>query len=117
MLAGTVAFLVDSAVLMILHQALGLPVLGARLAGISLAMAASWAINRTITFPVPAAPTLAEFGRFAAVAWMAAAVNYAIFAVLIVLVPAIHPVLAIFIASGCAMTLAYLGMRFGVFRQ
>ena len=115
-LAGGTAFLADSAVLMLLSRVMGIPPLAARLVAIALAMVVSWLINRSVTFPVDARPSLAEFGRFAAVAWVAAALNYAVFAGLIVLVPTMHPVLAIGIASLCAMTLSYLGMKFGVFR-
>jgi putative flippase GtrA len=114
-LAGSMAFLVDSAVLMALTRVVGLPVLGARLLAIATAMVVSWLINRSITFPVRARPGLAEFARFAAVAWSAAVMNYAVFAVLVFLIPALHPVAAIGIASLCAMTLSYIGMKFGVF--
>jgi putative flippase GtrA len=115
LLGGAVAFGVDSAVTMLLTRLVGAPVLIARLAAISLAMIASWLINRTITFPVAGPPSLPEFARFAAVAWMAAALNYAMFAAVIFLVPALHPVAAIAIASLAAMAFSYLGMRFGVF--
>ena len=115
-LAGGMAFVVDSAVLMLLSSVIGVPPLAARLVAISLAMVVSWLINRTVTFPVRANPTLAEFLRFAAVAWVAAALNYAVFAGLIIVMPRMHPVLAVAIASICAMTMSYLGMKFGVFR-
>jgi putative flippase GtrA len=115
-LAGGVAFVVDSAVLMLLTRVFGVPPLAARLVAISLAMIVSWLINRTVTFPVLARPTGAEFTRFAAVAWVAAALNYAIFAGLIFMMPALHPVLAVGIASIGAMTLSYIGMKFSVFR-
>lgn len=115
--AGAVAFSVDSAILMLLTRLLHVPVLVSRLIAITLAMVASWLINRTITFPVDGRPTRAEFARFAAVGWAAAAVNYGIFALLILAWPSLHPVAAIAIASLFAMTFAYLGMRFGVFRR
>lgn len=117
LLAGGAAFLVDSAVLMLLTRWVGMPTLGARLAGIALAMVTSWLINRTMTFPVRAAPTVAEFLRFAGVAISAAALNYAIFAVLILTVPIMHPVLAVAIAALFAMVLSYVGMKFSVFRK
>lgn len=117
LLGGAVAFGIDSAVTMLLTRLAGAPVLVARLAAIAMAMFASWLINRTITFPVASPPSLPEFARFAAVAWMAAVVNYAIFAALIFLFPALHPVLGIAAASICAMTFSYFGMRFGVFKK
>lgn len=117
LLGGGIAFGVDSAVTMLLTQRAGAPVLLARLAAISLAMVASWLINRTITFPVAGPPALSEFTRFAAVAWMAAALNYAVFAGVIFIAPSFHPVAAIALASLVAMTFSYLGMRFGVFNK
>ena len=114
---GVVAFGVDSAVTLLLTRLAGAPVLIARLAAIALAMIASWLINRTITFPVSGPPSLVEFVRFAAVAWTAAALNYAVFAALIFVEPTLHPIAAIAIASLCAMALSYLGMRFGVFNK
>lgn len=114
---GVLAFGVDSTVLMLLTRAAGMPTLAARLAAISVAMVASWLFHRTVTFPVAAKPSAGEFARFAALAWGAAALNYAIFAALVVLWPSLHPVLAVAIASAFAMVLSYLGMRFGVFRR
>lgn len=116
-LGGAAAFVTDSAVSMLLARSLDVPLLIARLVAISIAMAVSWSINRTITFPVTAPPSLTEFARFAAVAWGAAAVNYIIFAGLIIAYPGLHPVAAIAVASLFAMVVAYLGMRFGVFRR
>jgi putative flippase GtrA len=116
-LGGAVAFCVDSLVLMLLMRLIGVPVLAARLIGIAVAMIASWLINRTITFPVAGKPTLSEFARFAAVAWTAAALNYAIFAVLVLMMPALHPVIAVAVAALFAMVVSYLGMRFGVFNR
>ena len=116
-LAGGTAFVVDSGVLLILTRLVGVPALAARLAAISIAMVVSWLINRTLTFTARTPPTLSEFARFAAVGWSAAALNYVVFAVLILLAPGIHPVLAVAVASICAMGLSYTGMKFGVFRQ
>jgi putative flippase GtrA len=117
LLAGTAAYLVDSAVLMLLSHGLGLPVLVARLVAISVAMVVSWLINRRITFAAVEGASLHEFARFAAVSWTAAALNYVIFAGLIVFLPGLHPVLAIAIASLFAMALSYAGMRFRVFNR
>jgi len=116
-IGGAVAFVVDSAVLMLLTRVAGLPALAARIAAIGTAMVASWLINRTITFAVAGKPTLTEFGRFAAVAWTAAVVNYGLFAVFVLAWPGLHPVLAVGIASLGAMMFSYLGMRFGVFTR
>ena len=116
LLAGGLAFLTDVGVFQLLHAGLLVAPLIARPLSISVAMVVSWAINRTVTFPMPGPPHLAEFLHFAALAWVAAAFNYAVFAGVLWQEPAIWPPLAIFIASLAAMALAYANMRFSVFR-
>ena len=122
LLGGTAAFVVDSTVFMVLSEAAGVPVLGARLAAISVAMVVSWLINRTITFSIRTRPSLVEFARFAGVGWVAAAVNYVVFAGLIfwgpiVLGRSLHPIAAIGVSALCAMSVTYLGMKRAVFRK
>ena len=115
--AGVAALATDAAVLMLLTDGLGLSPFIARIFSISIAMVASWLINRTLTFAVTASPTFAEFGRFAMVSWLAQAVNYAIFAAVLLLRPETHPVAALIAASLVAMFVSYVGFRFGVFRK
>ncbi len=115
LLAGGLAFVTDVAVFQALHAGLAVAPLVARPLSISVAMVVSWAINRTVTFPMPGPPRLSEFLHFAALAWLAAAFNYAVFAALLWLYPALWPPFAIFVASLAAMVLAYLNMRFSVF--
>ena len=116
-LGGVTAFAVDGSILMLLTRTLGVPTLAARLVAIATAMVVSWLINRTITFPTGARASLGEFTRFAAVAWTASAVNYVLFAGLVLGWPAMHPILAVALASLVAMCLSYAGMRFGVFAR
>ncbi len=113
--AGLVALGIDAAVLTILTSALGLSPFIARLVSISAAMVASWQINRRVTFGVEEPPTLAEFSRFAAVSWVAQAVNYALFAAILLLLPDTSLIAALVAASLVAMFVSYVGFRFGVF--
>jgi len=117
LLAGGTAFVTDVGVFQLLHVGIALPPLIARPLSISVAMVVSWLINRSVTFAMPGPARLAEFLRFAALAWVAAALNYAVFAVVLWVWPAIWPPVAIFIASLAAMVLAYLSMRFAVFKR
>ena len=117
LLAGGLAFFTDVGIFQLLHAGLFVAPLIARALSISVAMVVSWAINRTVTFPMPGPPRLAEFLHFAALAWVAAAFNYGVFALVLWQAPAIWPPLAIFIASLAAMMLAYVNMRFSVFRK
>lgn len=113
--AGSTAFVTDVGVFQVLHATLSVNPLIARLLSISVAMVVSWLINRRLTFDVPGPPRLAEFLRFAAIAWMSSAVNYAVFAAALLLRPDVWPPLAIAIATGVAMGVSYLGMRLAVF--
>lgn len=115
-LSGILALIADAVVLVLLSSYVGVPPLLARPVSIGVAMIVSWRINRFVTFAYPHAPTVAEFARFAAVSWTAQAVNYAIFAVIMVWQPDTHPVAALIAASFVSMFVSYAGFRFGVFR-
>jgi putative flippase GtrA len=116
-LSGGTAFLVDSAVTLALVELAGLGRFSARLAGILVAMVVAWLMHRNITFAVRAPPTLGEFGRFAAVAWMANALNYVVYLVILLLWPATPTLIAIVIATAIAAIFSYAGFRLGVFRE
>lgn len=115
--SGGTAFAVDALVLELLTALLGINPFAARLVAISLAMVAGWLMHRTFTFAVPASPSVAEFIRYAGVAWTASALNYGVFVAILLVLPATQPLAALVIASVAAMALAYLGMRFGAFRH
>lgn len=117
LLGGGVAFLIDAALLEVLIRFAAMSPFAARPVSIAAAMLASWWINRTVTFAVAARPSLAEFGRFAAVSWVSQAVNYAVFALILVMVPRAWPIVALFVACLVSMIVSYAGFRFGVFRS
>ncbi len=113
--SGGIAFAIDAVVLKSLTLFAGFSPFSARLIAIAAAMLGGWLAHRTWTFRVAAKPSLAEFGRYAAVASGSAAVNYVIFAGLLLAKPDLEPLIALVLASAVAMAVAYLGMRFGVF--
>ena len=116
LISGGVAFTVDAIVLELLTTVAGLHPIAARLAAISLAMVAGWLMHRWLTFAVPTPPSLPEFLRYAGVAWTAAALNYALFVLIVVMRPATPLFAALVISSVAAMIFSYLGMRFAAFR-
>ena len=116
-LAGICALVTDAVILQTLTTLAQVPPLAARPFSILCAMVVSWLINRTVAFAHPAPPTMLEFGRFAAVSWLAQAVNYAIFASILLMRPATHPLAALVAASLVAMFVSYAGFRYGVFRK
>ncbi|MEM7774320.1 MAG: GtrA family protein [Pseudomonadota bacterium] len=116
-LAGAMALIVDIIVLQLLMSLAGLAAAMARLVAIAMAMVVSWLINRTVTFAVAAPPSWPEFSKFAAASWLAQAVNYGVFLVLLAAVPNLPAPLAVVGASLVAMVVSYVGFRYGVFRQ
>jgi putative flippase GtrA len=117
LISGSTAFGVDALVLQLLTALLGVHPIPARLAAISLAVVAGWLMHRTFTFAVQTPPSVAEFLRYVGVAWMAAALNYAVFVLIVLARPHTQPLVALVVSSVAAMIVAYLGMRFGAFRQ
>ena len=117
LVSGGTAFAVDALVLWLLTTLLGFTPIAARLVAISLAMVAGWLMHRTFTFAVPTPPSVAEFLRYAGVAWTAAALNYGVFVLVILARPHTQPLAALVVSSAAAMVFAYLGMRFAAFRR
>lgn len=116
-LSGSTAALVDAGLTGALIHGLGADRFSARLVAILAAMVVAWAMHRRITFAVSTRPSLAEFSRFATVAGSANALNYAIYAGLLWLWPALWWLVALVAGTGVATVFAYLGFRLGVFRQ
>lgn len=115
--SGGLAFLVDASVLALLTRVFGINPFLARFIAIWIAMVVAWQSHRRLTFSVRHGSSLKEFASYAAVAWVSAGVNYAIYSAVLLLRPGTEPLLALVIASAVAMTASYLGMRFGVFRK
>ena len=116
LVSGGTAFTVDALVLELLTVLLGVHPIAARLVAISLAMVAGWLMHRTFTFAVATPPSVAEFLRYAGVAWAAAALNYGVFVLILLARPDTEPLVALVVASAVAMIFSYLGMRFAAFR-
>lgn len=115
-MAGLLALTTDGLILEGL-RGFGWHPLLARPFAIAIAMVVSWLVNRRITFAVASAPTLREYARFAAVSWSAQAVNYLVFAAILIARPATQPLVALVLASSIAMFVSYFGFRYGVFPQ
>ena len=116
-LSGGTAFLVDAGLTTALIRFAHLDAFSARLLGIAVALVVAWLMHRRITFNVAAAPSWKEFRRFAAVAWSANALNYSVYALILLYRPATLPFAALVVATAIAMVFSYLGFRLGVFRE
>ena len=116
--SGSLAFLVDAAILKLLTMVFGIHPLLARIVSVSCAHVAGWLSHRTFTFRMTTPPTLAEFLRYAGLqSTVSVVINYGIYAVIVVLRPEIEPLFAMVASSGVAMVFSYFGMRFAAFRQ
>ena len=115
--SGGGAFVVDAGINTEPHPLLGLNPFVSRLISISCAMVFAWAMHRRVTFAVTAPPSLGEFVRFATVAGSANALNYAVYAAILLVWPPTPPLAAQIVSTGIATAASYLGFRFGVFRR
>jgi putative flippase GtrA len=115
--SGGSAFVVDAAINTGLIHLAGLNPFVSRLISIGCAMVWAWLMHRRVTFAVAAPPSLGEFARFAAVAGSANALNYAVYAGILLAWPAVPPLAAMIVSTAIATAASYLGFRFGVFRR
>jgi putative flippase GtrA len=115
--SGGTAFIIDAALTTGLIRFASFNPFGARLIAILVAMVAAWLLHRRITFNVRSAPNRREFGRFAAVAWSANALNYVAYAAILLVRPATFAFLALLASTILATFFSYAGFRLGVFRE
>ncbi|MFM9942598.1 MAG: GtrA family protein [Hyphomicrobiaceae bacterium] len=116
LISGLLAFSVDAIVLEAGVRLMGLNPLLARLIAISLAMVVGWLAHRRLTFAVEVPASIPELARYVAAGWSAAAVNYLVFAGLLLAVPHLPRLACLVVASGIAMVFAYVAMRYAVFK-
>lgn len=117
LVSGIAAFVTDTGVTKLIGWLTAWPWAACRIVGIAAAMVVSWACHRRLTFAMTAPPSLSEFARYVALAWTTAALNYAVFLVVLWFNPSIDTTIAIAISSLVAMVYSYLGMRIGVFNR
>ena len=114
-LAGVTALAVDASILLALTRGAGWSPFIARPLGIAVAMVVSWLINRMVTFQTSAPPSVRELSRFASVAIGSQLVNYCVFAVILLAMPGLEPVVALVMSCFVSMFVSYAGFRYGVF--
>jgi putative flippase GtrA len=115
--AAVLAFITDAGILEALTQLAGWSPFIARPIGISCAMVVAWLFNRTVTFAMSSAPSLSEFLHYAAVSWVAQAINYIVFSAILIALPGTALLTALVLACFVSMFVSYSGYRFGVFRK
>lgn len=115
--SGVIATATDAAVLVALTKGFAFDPFSSRIAAIGCAMVVGFFAHRRLTFDVQESATLAQFGRFVSVAVSAAAINYAIYAGILLVWPQTEPLVAMLAPTLAAMTISYLGLRFAVFHK
>jgi putative flippase GtrA len=113
--AGAIGFLVDAAVLALLLRLSPLGPFTSRLFSIAAAMAATWTVNRSVTFGPSGRHLIAEGMRYSGVGIATAIANYIIYSGALLLFPSLPPLAALVVASGLAMGLSYFGYSQFVF--
>ena len=106
---GGVGFLADAGMLALLLAATPLDPLSARVLSIGFALVVTWQLNRNFTFGRSRRGVLAEGARYSGVGVATSLFNYAVYSALVLALPHLPPLAALFIASVAAMALSFLG--------
>jgi len=114
-LVGGTGFLIDAGLLAALHNGGGLDPFSARLVSISASAFTTWRLNRSLTFGASDRSQASEGFRYAIVAGVTAAFNYLLYALALIVWPALPPVAAAVGATLAAMFLSYAGYSRFVF--
>lgn len=108
-LVGGLGFLTDAAILQSLLATTLLDPISARLVSIGLALFVTWLLNRYLTFAPSSRGAVVEGARYGGIGIASSALNYAVYAALILAVPSMVPLAALAIASVIAMGFSFLG--------
>ena len=120
-LVGICGFVVDGGLLSLLVTKFGTNPLVARSISFPVAVFTTWLLNRRFTFDVgrsSAKGEVSEYSRYLIVQLAGAAVNLAIYGLLLMLIPMFwhRPLYPLSIAAGFALIVNYLGARHIAFR-
>lgn len=119
--AGGVGFGMDAAILLLLTELDGWQPLRARLASFLGAVSVTWLINRHYTFGDRSArqtrTTASEYSRYVLTQSVGAAINLAVFALALWLLPGLrsHLIVPLALGSACALCFNYGAMHSYVF--
>jgi putative flippase GtrA len=108
---GGIGFCLDAAVLVLLTRA-GLSAYVARLISLACSISLTWILNRHFSFGESSYHAAFEYGRYAIVAMLAAAVNYGVYALCLTQTT---PLVAMVAGSAAAILLTFTGYDRWVF--
>jgi len=116
-MVGGIGFVVDASMLAIIHHGLGVNPFAARVFSIILAAFTTWRLNRSFTFDPSGQGQVREGFRYYCVVVFSAGINYGIYSAILLTLRDFPPILAAVAATGCAMTISYIGYSKFVFRR
>lgn len=108
-LVGGIGFVVDAGLLALLFYGVGIDPFTARLISICVAALTTWRLNRIVTFGASPSSQVTEGARYMTVAGLTACLNYAVYALALILWRDLPPVAAAVGATLVAMIFSYLG--------
>lgn len=114
-MVGGFGFVVDASVLAIIHHGLGVNPFAARFFSIVLAAFTTWRLNRSVTFDPSDHGQVREGFRYYCVVVFSAGINYGIYSAVLLSIRGFPPLMAAVAATGCAMTISYVGYSQFVF--
>ncbi len=114
-LVGVIGFVIDAGLTTYL-VVIGLDPFSGRIIALCLAMFTTWRLNRSLTFGKSHTSQAHEGLRYGLIAVTAAAINYAAYAALIIVVSGIWPPIAVAAATGVSMIFSYIGYSRFAFR-
>lgn len=121
MLVGSVGFVVDAAVLTLALRHLEASIYGARMLSFSLAVLATWLLNRAFVFEAGAhrRGLVSEYGRYVTTQVVGAACNLLVFAALIEAFPRLEatPVVPLAVGAVLGALVNYAGSARWVFNS
>jgi putative flippase GtrA len=116
-LTGIIGFIVDAGTLALLLKAGLLDPFSARLVAITVALLTTWMINRSYTFAPSGRSLYEEIARYGMVGFTGSALNYAIYAAILLIAPQVWPVAAVVCASAIVTVFSWLGYSKFVFQN
>jgi len=119
-IVGGIGFAIDGGIVTLLVEIVNLNPFFGRAMSFPIAVTATWFLNRRWTFAANASTRKkTEYGRYFAVQVIGAAINLAIYFVLITDIPSlgVHPILPLGAGALVAMVFNFIGCQLFVFRS
>jgi putative flippase GtrA len=106
---GCLGFVLDAGVVFVLSEA-GVSAVLARIPALAAAIFTTWILNRTLTFRVNAPKSRGEIVRYIAVALSSAALNFLLYAALVVMM-GVWPVIAVAVSTIALLLYSFFGYQ------